>query len=123
MDNAEKQLYVRNLAIVVQCEHCTSAERDSLACKLITKIGATSDAWMIACSHSVRDADVDLRPFRRLSTRVRCLEDMVELAFSDKRLGENEKSLLFGAARDAGITRQQLTQIIDEAKARWQHPA
>ena len=122
MEHAEKQLYVRNLAIVVQCEHCASVERDTLACELITSIGATPDAWAEACSYSVRDADIDLRVFRRLSTRVRCLEDMVELAFSDKRLGEREKALLFGAAQDAGITRKQLIQIIDEAKARWQQP-
>ena len=53
----------------------------------------------------------------RFSDRIRCLEDMLVVAYSDKSLHPMEKKILAGYAKNLGLSREQLSAIQEESKA------
>ena len=56
----------------------------------------------------------------RLSERIRNLEDMLLLAYSDQKLHDLEKKIIIDFAKQIGITQEQVNMIRKVAKARLQ---
>ncbi|MBN1846897.1 MAG: hypothetical protein JW810_14520 [Sedimentisphaerales bacterium] len=65
-------------------------------------------------------ADFAVQPPQRLSDRIRNVEDMLLMAYADKKLAGPEKTLLIEYANRLGITKDQLAVIQQETKARLQ---
>ena len=54
----------------------------------------------------------------RLSDRIRMIEDMLVIAYSDEQLHGLERKLLSGYARELSLPREQLDRITKESKSR-----
>jgi len=116
MDDNEKRAYLRNVAAIANADHVVVAAERTWARHLCETLEFDATEWKALLAEGGRD--IDLRPLKRLSTQVRCLEDMVEISLTDGSMADSEKQLLFSAARDAGITSQQVMRILDEAAHR-----
>jgi len=115
----ETRAYMRNLAIVARADDVVTALEDTLVHEFLRRYDFDEETWKEILKEALvaKNPRIDLRPLGRLSLRVRCLEDMLELSMCDG-IADKEKAVLSQAAREVGITHQQVSQLMQEARAR-----
>ena len=118
MSPEETRTYLRNLAIVAHADRVMADEETSVIDRILGKRPGGEELWETVLAEAQSGARIDLRPIVRLSDRVRCVEDMLEISLCDGKMDNDEKKVLFDAARNAGITQQQALEMLKEAKGR-----
>ena len=117
MNSSEKIQYLVNVLVLARVDREVAPEEHKLVDVIRRTIGASAQQLQEAWSRAAREG-IDLTPFRRLSSRVRNLEDMISMALADHRLVDEERFLLKHAAQKVGVDQDQINLIISEAKAR-----
>ena len=120
MTQEEQIQYLANIYHVARADGRVEVIEDSVTEVMAQGIGAgyleTRNALDLSAQ---KDFQVTFPP--RLSERIRNLEDMLLVAYSDKELHNMEKKIIIDFAKQIGITQQQVTTIQKEAKTRLQN--
>jgi len=113
----EQRLYLRNVVALARADDVIVLDEHGLLDELRQRIGASRQLFDSVLDE-LRPPSIDLSGLGRFSERLRCLEDLIELAFVDGDVPERERTLLFAAARDAGIDAAVMATLIREAQGR-----
>ena len=117
MDNEEQIQYLANIYHLVRAD----GQIDRLEEKLIDEIAKGVKAGYfeaIKARDMSEKEDFLIKYPDRWSDRIRCIEDMLLVAYSDKKLHALEKKVLLEYARQLGISQKQFDIIKKETKAR-----
>ena len=107
----------RDAMAAIRADQIVGPEEQSWTQHMCEALDVSPQQWM-AILEEGGGPEIDLTPLKRLSTQVRCVEDMIEISLADGDMADSEKQLLMKAARTVGITSQQVLRILDEAKKR-----
>lgn len=114
----ENLAYLRNIVFMARADEVVDIAENLLLQEVARRLGVDNAALSRLLAEDRATQGVDLRPLRRYSDRVRCIEDMLELAMVDGDVALNEKKVLLVAAQQAGISREVVQILVEEAHAR-----
>lgn len=118
MTEAEIRAYLRNVVFVAKADEVVDITENLLLQDVCRALGGGRELLTELLGEDRDTLAVDLRPLRRYSDRVRCIEDMLELALVDGDVALSEKKVLLVAAQQAGIAREVVQLLADEARTR-----
>lgn len=117
MTEEERRQYLANIYALARVDENVDSMESDVYEKIAREIGAgyldTRDAMEMASKD-----DFKIKFPHRLSERISNLEDMLVVAYSDKKLHELEKKTLQDYARQIGISQDQFSMIQKEARER-----
>ena len=114
----EQQIqYLANVYYLARCDGNFEVEEDYLLQDIAKNIGAGYLETRKAMDLSMAD-DFKVSFPARFSERIRNLEDMILVAYYDRKLHEMEKKTIFSYLKQLGISKQQFGLIRDEVKQR-----
>jgi uncharacterized tellurite resistance protein B-like protein len=117
MNDSEAELYLANVVTASRASGTLTPDEEELLEEVRTSIKAKKSVLKAAVRRA-EDHEVDLTQFARFSDRVRNLEDMIEMVLCDGQLDDSERTVVISAAKQIGITQEQLNLILKEAKRR-----
>ncbi len=117
MDLHEQRIYLRNLITVAKADDVVLIEENDFLVEVCQTIGYDSET-LPALLAEKKHKNVDLIPLGRYSDRIRCLEDLIEMAMADGEVARDEKVVLFHAAQEVNIDRDTVKVLIMEAQER-----
>lgn len=117
MTNEEKLLYLSNVVFVAGTDHVIS-EAEAKAIEIVRQQIGASKSDLKQALHAVSHGKQQLTPFGRFSAKVRNLEDIILVAISDGEISKSEKPEILSFAKTIKISRDQITEILSEAKLR-----
>lgn len=113
----ERELYLRNLVIVARADGRLEPPEKAIIERACAAIGASRRELKAALS-TFGEPDVHVEALRRFSTRVRNLEDMIEVAICDGEMSDAERELLLHTALGVGVGQEHVNRMLGEAQAR-----
>ncbi len=117
MTQDEQVQYLANIYYLARADENFEVEEDYLLQEIAKGIGAGYLETRKALDLSITD-DFKIKFPARLSERLRNLEDMLLVAYYDKKLHEMEKKIITAYAKHIDITKQQFETIQREVKNR-----
>lgn len=122
MTQNEQIQYLANIYYLARADNNFQVEEDYMLQDIAKAIGAgyleTRKALDLAMS-----SDFKLKVPARLSERIRNLEDMLTVAYYDKKLDEMEKKIISVYVKHLDITKEQFETIQQEVKKRLEKSA
>lgn len=109
--------YVANLIAVAQADRSMSPKERAAIEDVCAAIKAKK-ATLTAATKLVESGGYALKSVGTFATQVSNVDDMLFVCFADGDLNEAEKNLLLDFLRTAGLTREQLNRMTEEAIAR-----
>ncbi len=119
MTQDEQIQYLANIYYLARADSNFQVEEDYLLQEIAKDIGAGYLETRKALDLSMADGFKIKFP-TRLSERLRNLEDMLAVAYYDKKLHEMEKKIITAYAKHLDITKEQFDIIREETKKRLQ---
>ena len=117
MNEEEQVQYLANIFHVARADARVEVQENSLVEKMAKGIGAgyleTRNGLDLAMGKNF-----EIKFPERFSERIRNLEDMLVLAYSDKNLHELEKKIIIDFAKEVGVNQTQIKIMQKEAKKR-----
>ncbi len=113
----EQQIYLRNLITLARADGVVLLEENDFLTEACLAIGYDMENLPSLLAEE-KQKKVDLSPLQRYSDRVRCLEDLIEMAMADGEVARDEKIVLFHAAKEVHIDRDTVKVLIQEAQDR-----
>ena len=117
MSDDEKIQYLANIWYVALVDGQTERIEDKMLDVIAKGISAGYFETIKAKERAAKE-DFTLQYPARLSDRIRNVEDMLMMAYADKKLESLEKKILIDYANRLDITKEQLAAIQQETKAR-----
>jgi len=117
MIEKDAYLYLRNLQCLAHADGILSPEEEQFVEVARTKIGAKKSTFNRAIKE-ISDHVIDIKSLSRFSTRIRNIEDLIELALVGGELKSEEKNLIADAAKRGGMTQEIINTVFREAKQR-----
>jgi len=114
MTQQEQIQYLANLYFLAASDRNFEVEEDYILQDIAKGIGAGYLETRKALDFSGQK-DFQVKLPTRYSEKFRCLEDMLFLAMSDKKLDQMEKQIIVTYSKKLGVNQQQLDQIREEA--------
>jgi uncharacterized tellurite resistance protein B-like protein len=119
MTQNEQIQYLANIYYLARADEQFEVEEDYLLQEIAKDIGAGYLETRKALDMSMADGFKIKFP-ARLSDRIKNLEDMLLVAYYDKKLHEMEKKIILTYAKHLDITKEQFETIREETKKRLQ---
>ncbi|MGA2915451.1 MAG: hypothetical protein ABSE89_05445 [Sedimentisphaerales bacterium] len=119
MTQNEQIQYLANIYYLARADNNFQVEEDYMLQDIAKAIGAGYLETRKALDLSMAD-DFKLKVPMRLSERIRNLEDMLMVAYYDKKLDEMEKKIITVFVKHLDITKEQFDTIQQEVKKRLQ---
>ena len=117
MDQVEIIQYLANIFYLSNCDKGLDVNEDSLILKIAETIGGGYLETRKALDLSF-EKEFQITLPQRYSDQVRCLEDMLLIAYSDNKLHEMEKKIISKYCKAIDISKQQLGIIKAQTKSR-----
>jgi len=117
MTQDEQIQYLANIYYLARADEQFEVEEDYLLQEIAKDIGAGYLETRKALDMSMADGFKIKFP-ARLSDRIKNLEDMLLVAYYDKKLHEMEKKIILTYAKHLDITKEQFETIQQEVKKR-----
>jgi uncharacterized tellurite resistance protein B-like protein len=117
MNQAEQIQYLANIYYLARADSNFEVEEDYMLQEIAKDIGAGYLETRKALDMSM-SADFKVKIPSRLSERIRTLEDMLLIAYHDKKLDQMEKKVILTFAKEMGIGKKQFDVIREEMKER-----
>ena len=117
MNQQEQIQYLANIYNLAAADGNFEVEEDYLLQEIAKGIGAGYLETRKALDLS-QQKDFAVKLPHRYSEKLRCLEDMLFLALSDKKLQEMEKEIIITFAKQLGVNQEQMDLIRKETKDR-----
>lgn len=117
MTQQEQIQYLANIYYLAASDSNFEVEEDYILQEIAKGIGAGYLETRKALDFS-QEKDFQIKLPTRFSEKFRCLEDLLFVALSDKKLHEMEKQIIVKYAKKLGIGQEQLDLIRDETKER-----
>jgi uncharacterized tellurite resistance protein B-like protein len=117
MNQQEQIQYLANIYNLAAADGNFEVEEDYLLQEIAKGIGAGYLETRKALDLSQKN-DFAVKLPHRYSEKLRCLEDMLFLALSDKKLQEMEKEIILIFAKQLGVNQEQMDLIRKETKDR-----
>ena len=119
MTQNEQIQYLANIYYLARADERFEVEEDYLLQEIAKDIGAGYLETRKALDMSMADGFKIKFP-ARLSDRIKNLEDMLLVAYYDKKLHEMEKKIILAYTKHLDITKEQFDTIREETKKRLQ---
>lgn len=119
MTQNEQIQYLANIYYLARADKNFEVEEDYLLQEIAKGIGAGYLETRKALDLSMT-SDFKIKFPARLSDRIKNLEDMLAVAYYDKKLHEMEKKIITSYAKHLDITKEQFDIIREETKKRLQ---
>jgi len=119
MTQNEQIQYLANIYYLARADEQFEVEEDYLLQEIAKDIGAGYLETRKALDLSMT-SDFKIKFPARLSDRIKNLEDMLLVAYYDKKLHEMEKKIILTYAKHLDITKEQFETIREETKKRLQ---
>jgi len=119
MTQNEQIQYLANIYYLARADEQFEVEEDYLLQEIAKDIGAGYLETRKALDMSMADGFKIKFP-ARLSDRIKNLEDMLLVAYYDKKLHEMEKKIILAYTKHLDITKEQFDTIREETKKRLQ---
>ncbi|OIP33012.1 MAG: hypothetical protein AUK47_19690 [Deltaproteobacteria bacterium CG2_30_63_29] len=116
MNAADQRQYLGNLIAIATADAVVLMSENAFLAQVCANIGAPPELLVELLEN--RGSDIELRPLSRYSTRILCLEDMIELAMIDGDVALDEKKVIFVVAQKSGISKDIVLTLIHEARQR-----
>ena len=117
MTQQEQIQYLANLYYLAGADRNFEVEEDYILQDIAKGIGAGYLETRKALDRSL-EKDFTVKLPERFSEKFRCLEDMLFVALSDKKLHQMEKQIILTYAKKLGINQEQFDIIREETKER-----
>ena len=117
MTEQEQIQYLANIYYLAHADGSFEVDEDYHLIDIAEGIGATYMETRKALD-MISEEGFEITQPARLSDRIRNLEDMMFVAFSDKRLHKMEKTTIMDFAKKIDISKDQLKIIKDQAMER-----
>ena len=117
MTQQEQIQYLANIYYLASADGNFEVEEDYILQEIAKGIGAGYLETRKALDLSGQK-DFEVKLPRRLSEKIRNLEDMLLVALSDKKLHQMEKQIIVTYAKKVGIHQEQLDAVREDVKAR-----
>ena len=117
MTKEQRVMYLANVAMVAVIDGELKPSEAKAIESIRQEIGAAKAELKKALA-TVAQGNYKIFPVGRFSDHVRNLEDMIVVSLKDGVLDESEKSEVLSFAKSIKITRDQISEIFSEAKAR-----
>ncbi len=109
--------YLRNLIVLARADGAIHPREVAVLERVSAEIGA-SPQELQSVRNELGEPQLEWAGLPRLSTRIRNLEDMVEVALADQQLSENERLFLIRAALEIGLSQEQANGVLREVAER-----
>jgi uncharacterized tellurite resistance protein B-like protein len=119
MTQDEQIQFLANIYYLARADENFQVEEDYLLQEIAKGIGAGYLETRKALDMSMAQ-DFKIKFPVRLSERIRNLEDMLAVAYHDKKLHEMEKKIITAYAKHLDITKEQFETVRQEVKKRLQ---
>jgi uncharacterized tellurite resistance protein B-like protein len=119
MTQEEQIQYLANIYYLARADNDFQVEEDYLLQEIAKDIGAGYLETRKALDLSISPDFKIIFP-ARFSERIRNFEDMLAVAYYDKKLQQMEKEIIVNYARHLDITKEQFEVIQQEAKKKLQ---
>jgi len=120
MTQEEQIQYLANVYYIARADENFQVEEDYLLQEIAKDIGAGYLETRKALDMSMT-ANFKIKFPARLSERIANLEDMLLVAYYDKKLHHMEKEIIVNYAKQLGINKSQFDIIREETKKRLQN--
>ena len=120
MTQDEQIQFLANIYYLARADKDFQVEEDYLLQDIAKSIGAGYLETRKALDLSMAQ-DFKIKFPARLSDRIKNLEDMLLVAYYDKKLHEMEKKIITAYAKHLDITKEQFETVQREVKERLQH--
>ncbi|MBN1787211.1 MAG: TerB family tellurite resistance protein [Sedimentisphaerales bacterium] len=117
MNQTEQIQYLANIYYLARADENFEVEEDYMIQEIAKEIGAGYLETRKALDMSMAD-DFKVIPPARLSDRLRTVEDMLFVAYCDKKFHPMEKKIVLNIAKQVGVKREQFEEIRSETKER-----
>ena len=119
MTQKEQIQYLANIYYLAYADGSLEVDEDFLLINIAEGIGASYMETRKALDMITEQNDnFQITLPKRFSDQIRTLEDMMFLAFSDKRLHKMEKAIIMDFAKKINVSKNQLKTIKDQAMER-----
>ncbi len=118
MTKEEKIQYLANLYYLIKIDGKVEDVEDRFLTKAAGEIGA-GPYYITHAKNMALEKGFSIQYPKRYSDRIKNVEDMLLLAYSDKRLHKLEKKIIQEYIKEVSISKDQLKVIQKEAKERW----
>ncbi|OHB58983.1 MAG: hypothetical protein A2173_01365 [Planctomycetes bacterium RBG_13_44_8b] len=117
MNQAEQIQYLANIYHLARADENFEVEEDYIIQEIAKDIGAGYLETRKALDMSMAE-DFKVVPPARLSDRLRTVEDMLFVAYCDRKLAQMEKKIILTFAKQIGVGKKQFDVIRQETKGR-----
>ena len=118
MTKEEKIQYLANLYYLIKIDGKVEDVEDRFLTKAASEIGA-GPYYITHAKNTALEKGFSIQYPKRYSDRIKNVEDMLLLAYSDKRLHKLEKKIIQEYIKETSISKDQMKVIQKEAKERW----